>query len=179
MLKTLRLYSLDGLLKRPRPSPTHAKYAHVYGQPSGAQRGADRSRRSLQVLVVGQGTRQTLFIASRNLLESSTPVNIPLLQFSADISSRGPFPYSPWVRLPPLTLLFKRKLHLLKIQPLITPNSNRLKQQMNVRRWILLAKVVVLRVVWQLVIPVLAAPEFVTKVRCDYSFQFYLGNVPT
>jgi hypothetical protein len=50
---------------------------------------------------------------------------------------------------------------------------------MNVRRGILLVKVVVLRVVWQLVIPVLAAPEFVTKVRCDYSFQFYLGNVPT
>ncbi|KAN0087194.1 hypothetical protein V8E54_000882 [Elaphomyces granulatus] len=38
---------------------------------------------------------------------------------------------------------------------------------MNVRRWILLANVVVLRVVWQLVIPVLAVPEFVTKVRED------------
>jgi hypothetical protein len=30
-LKTLKLYSLDGLLKGPRPSPTHAKYTHWRG----------------------------------------------------------------------------------------------------------------------------------------------------
>ena len=31
-LKTLKLYSLDGLLKGPRPTPTHAKYTHWPGR---------------------------------------------------------------------------------------------------------------------------------------------------